>query len=91
MKRSAEALLVAVEFTQSTDDLPYGQAGAGDASHSPVAAVAEGDARDATGLEWQTTSPPPKHNFDETPIVTAPPYDYVGRQAQRLLTGSLGT
>ena len=24
----------------------------------------------ATGLEWQTTSPPPKHNFEETPIVT---------------------
>jgi cytochrome c oxidase subunit 1 len=30
----------------------------------------------ATGLEWQTTSPPPKHNFDETPVVTGPPYDY---------------
>ena len=24
----------------------------------------------ATGLEWQTPSPPPTHNFDETPIVT---------------------
>ena len=24
----------------------------------------------ATGLEWQTPSPPPPHNFDETPIVT---------------------
>ncbi len=30
----------------------------------------------ATGLEWQTSSPPPKHNFEETPIVTRPPYDY---------------
>src|SRR6266496_1011279 len=27
----------------------------------------------ATGLEWQTTSPPPKYNFTETPIVTTPP------------------
>ena len=30
----------------------------------------------ATGLEWQTSSPPPKHNFKETPVVTSPPYDY---------------
>jgi cytochrome c oxidase subunit I len=30
----------------------------------------------ATGLEWQTSSPPPKHNFTETPIVEAPPYQY---------------
>jgi cytochrome c oxidase subunit 1 len=30
----------------------------------------------ATGLEWQTPSPPPKHNFEETPIVTGPPYQY---------------
>jgi cytochrome c oxidase subunit I len=30
----------------------------------------------ATGLEWQTESPPPKHNFKETPIVTGPPYQY---------------
>jgi cytochrome c oxidase subunit 1 len=30
----------------------------------------------ATGLEWQTSSPPPKRNFAETPIVTGPPYLY---------------
>ena len=30
----------------------------------------------ATGLEWQTSSPPPKHNFDGTPLVTSPPYQY---------------
>jgi len=30
----------------------------------------------ATGLEWQTPSPPPKHNFERAPIVTRTPYDY---------------
>ena len=30
----------------------------------------------ATGLEWQTASPPPLHNFDVTPIVTHDAYDY---------------
>jgi cytochrome c oxidase subunit 1 len=30
----------------------------------------------ATGLEWQTSSPPPTHNFKETPIVTSDPYHY---------------
>ena len=30
----------------------------------------------ATGLEWQTTSPPPTFNFDETPVVTEGPYEY---------------
>lgn len=30
----------------------------------------------ATGLEWKTSSPPPKHNFRETPIVTEEAYNY---------------
>jgi len=30
----------------------------------------------ATGLEWQTSSPPPKDNFERTPIVTDGPYAY---------------
>jgi cytochrome c oxidase subunit 1 len=30
----------------------------------------------ATGLEWTTSSPPPKHNFPRTPIVTREPYRY---------------
>ncbi len=28
------------------------------------------------GLEWKTPSPPPTHNFEETPVVTEEPYDY---------------
>jgi cytochrome c oxidase subunit I len=30
----------------------------------------------ATGLEWQTPSPPPTENFDEIPVVTEEPYNY---------------
>jgi cytochrome c oxidase subunit 1 len=30
----------------------------------------------ATGLEWQTTSPPPTDNFSETPAVSDEPYNY---------------
>src|SRR3954447_14495730 len=30
----------------------------------------------ATGLEWQTESPPPKHNFHDTPVVNCGPYEY---------------
>ena len=33
----------------------------------------------ATGLEWTTASPPPKHNFTELPIVTEDPYQYDAR------------
>ena len=31
---------------------------------------------EATGLEWQTTSPPPKENFRYAPVVTEAPYAY---------------
>ncbi|MEX1081339.1 MAG: cytochrome c oxidase subunit I [Halofilum sp. (in: g-proteobacteria)] len=31
---------------------------------------------DARGLEWRTSSPPPKHNFLETPRVDEPAYHY---------------
>jgi len=30
----------------------------------------------ATGLEWQTPSPPPTHNFEQVPVVTEEAYDY---------------
>lgn len=36
----------------------------------------------ATGLEWQTCSPPPKHNFETTPIVTRGPYEYSSEAAE---------
>jgi cytochrome c oxidase subunit I len=41
----------------------------------------------ATGLEWQTTSPPPTHNFHETPIVTQEPYDYEGQTEEVEVVG----
>ncbi len=35
----------------------------------------------ATGLEWETPSPPPTENFAETPTVSGRPYDYLtGRE-----------
>jgi cytochrome c oxidase subunit 1 len=30
----------------------------------------------ATGLEWQTASPPPTGNFARPPVVTSGPYNY---------------
>jgi cytochrome c oxidase subunit 1 len=36
----------------------------------------------AKGLEWTIESPPPEHNFHETPIVTEEAYDYAGTSAQ---------
>ncbi len=30
----------------------------------------------STGLEWQTSSPPPTENFEVTPVVTNEPYDF---------------
>ncbi len=37
----------------------------------------------ATGLEWQTPSPPPVHNFLETPLVTNEPYDYSAESEEK--------
>jgi cytochrome c oxidase subunit I len=36
----------------------------------------------ATGLEWQTPSPPPTFNFDRTPIVTKPAYSYENQEVE---------
>jgi len=30
----------------------------------------------AAGLEWKTASPPPEHNFEETPVITEEAYAY---------------
>jgi cytochrome c oxidase subunit 1 len=38
----------------------------------------------ATGLEWKTSSPPPKDNFDEPPIVTEDPYTYSPEEVEIL-------
>jgi cytochrome c oxidase subunit I len=36
----------------------------------------------ATGLEWQTPSPPPRDNFEVTPVVVRGPYEYHTGKAQ---------
>jgi cytochrome c oxidase subunit 1 len=36
----------------------------------------------ATGLEWETSSPPPTHNFLEQPIVTSEPYNYGPKEGE---------
>ncbi len=38
--------------------------------------ISPADPWHAKGLEWRTSSPPPKHNFLRTPVVTEGPYDY---------------
>ena len=38
--------------------------------------IAPANPWNASGLEWQTTSPPPPENFDVTPVVTREAYDY---------------
>ena len=37
----------------------------------------------ATGLEWETTSPPPTENFASTPIITTEPYNYSPEDSER--------
>jgi cytochrome c oxidase subunit 1 len=37
---------------------------------------AEANPWHATGLEWQTSAPPPKHNFERTPTVIRDAYEY---------------
>jgi cytochrome c oxidase subunit I len=44
---------------------------------------APGNPWDATGLEWQTPSPPYTENFEETPIVTWEAYDYGSKEKQK--------
>jgi cytochrome c oxidase subunit 1 len=44
---------------------------------------ASGNPWHAAGLEWTTASPPPPHNFAETPVVTGDPYDYERIDAEK--------
>ena len=41
----------------------------------------------AVGLEWETTSPPPTHNFAASPVVTTEAYDYAARAAREVPVG----
>ena len=47
--------------------------------------VAESNPWPSTGLEWQTTSPPPTNNFEKTPVVTSEPYDFPALARQRTI------
>ena len=38
----------------------------------------------AKGLEWQTDSPPPVHNFEEPVVVTEDPYAYSPEEAEAI-------
>jgi len=40
---------------------------------------------DATGLEWQTPSPPPTENFAATPVVGWDAYDYGAKEEEKEL------
>jgi len=41
----------------------------------------------ATGLEWQTPSPPPKHNFEHLPVVEEEPYQYSPEAGEEMIHG----
>jgi cytochrome c oxidase subunit 1 len=45
--------------------------------------VASANPYGATGLEWQTSSPPPTENFEEIPIVTDEAYAYGPKEERR--------
>ncbi len=45
----------------------------------------------AKGLEWTIESPPPEHNFHETPVVTEEAYDYAGTSVHGEAYGLAGT
>ena len=36
----------------------------------------------ASTLEWQTSSPPPEHNFDQIPVIESGPYEYGTQNAR---------
>jgi cytochrome c oxidase subunit 1 len=44
----------------------------------------------ATGLEWKTPSPPPEHNFEQTPVVNYEAYDYEAMKEELELVRTAG-
>ena len=52
-----------------------------------VAAQADGRARTIRGaerrMEWETSSPPITHNFEEQPVLEHEPYDYRQRKVNQ--------
>ncbi len=48
-------------------------------------ALAPANPWNATGLEWQTPSPPPTQNFEKTPVVTEEAYDFSAREEVALV------
>ncbi len=64
---SAGALILSVAYLFPLFYLPWSMRHGDKAGKNPWR---------ATGLEWTTASPPPKHNFDVTPQVGAEPYAY---------------
>jgi cytochrome c oxidase subunit 1 len=68
MASSAGAVVLALGYLLPLFYLSYSLRSACRASANPF---------DALGLEWQTRSPPPTHNFDQPPVVPERVYDYV--------------
>ena len=64
---SAGAVVLAIGYAMPTVYLIYSLVKGKPAPPSPWG---------AKGLEWETTSPPPTHNFERIPVVTEPPYNY---------------
>ena len=67
MLSSAGAAILAIGYVMPTFYLLYSLGRAGRPRTIPW---------NATGLEWETTSPPPTHNFETQPVVTEPAYNY---------------
>ncbi len=45
--------------------------------------IAQSNPWPGSGLEWQTTSPPPTENFEETPVVTWEAYEFTPDNSRR--------
>jgi cytochrome c oxidase subunit I len=50
-------------------------------------AIASNNPWGASGLEWQTTSPPPPDNFEVTPVITSEPYIFDPHSVEEVKVG----